>query len=186
MFAYGVLSEKRGNIYKLSMPSYSASSESATRCKMVGLPKLVCSTVVVHLDCDRRRSRLKGDPLKRQLIEKTSRRKHARILQLQNVANIVGVRMYPCLTPLLTLLTLMAFSLYPMVGLVLLLYSFWSSATSWVTRVICWCHVLLGRPRRLVPGVARYITLRVTLFASLLSDMSKPTKTTTAVNLVDR
>ena len=62
---------------------------------------------------------------------------------------------------------------YPLgVGLVLLLHSFRSRATSWVTptpvmsSLICWCHVFLGRPRRLVPGIARSITLRVTSFAS--------------------
>ena len=60
------------------------------------------------------------------------------------------------------------------VGLVLLLHSFRSRATSWVTPTpamssfICWCHVFLGHPRRLVPGIANYITLRVTLFASLI------------------
>ena len=60
------------------------------------------------------------------------------------------------------------------VGLVLFLHSFRSRATSWVTptpvmsSLIYWCHVFLGRPRRLVPGIARYITLRVTLFASRL------------------
>ena len=32
----------------------------------------------------------------------------------------------------------------------------------------CWCHVFLGRPRRLVPGMARCITLRVTLSESRL------------------
>ena len=46
------------------------------------------------------------------------------------------------------------------VGLVLLLHSFRSRATSWVTPTpamssfICWCHIFLGRPRRLVPGIA--------------------------------
>ena len=30
---------------------------------------------------------------------------------------------------------------------------------------ICWCHVFLGRPRRLVLGIASSITLRVTLVA---------------------
>ena len=60
------------------------------------------------------------------------------------------------------------------VGLVLLLHSFRSRATSWVTpthvmsSLICWCHVLLGRPRRLVSGIASSITLRVTLSASRL------------------
>ena len=60
------------------------------------------------------------------------------------------------------------------VGLVLLLHSFRSRATSWVTPTpamssfICWCHVFLGRPRRLVPGIASSITLRVTLVASRL------------------
>ena len=33
---------------------------------------------------------------------------------------------------------------------------------------ICWCHVFLGRPRRLVPGIASSITLRVSLVASHL------------------
>ena len=32
----------------------------------------------------------------------------------------------------------------------------------------CWFHVFLGRPRRLVPGMARFITVRVTLSASRL------------------
>ena len=60
------------------------------------------------------------------------------------------------------------------VGFVLLLHSFRSRATSWVTPTpamssfICWCHVFLGRPRRLVPGIAISITLRVTLVASRL------------------
>ena len=53
------------------------------------------------------------------------------------------------------------------------LLSFRSRATSWVTptpvmsSLICWCRVFLGRPRRLVHGIARSITLRVTLFSSL-------------------
>ena len=64
------------------------------------------------------------------------------------------------------------------VGRVLRLHSFRSRATSWVTpgatpvmsSLICWCHVFLGRTRRLVglPGIARFITLQVTLFASRL------------------
>ena len=60
------------------------------------------------------------------------------------------------------------------VGLVLLLHSFRCRATSWVTPMpamssfICWRHVFLGRPRRLVPGIASSITLRVTLVASRL------------------
>ena len=76
---------------------------------------------------------------------------------------------------LLTLLTLMAVFPYLLgVGLVLLLHSFRYRATSWVTpthvmsSLICWCHVFLGRPRRLVPGIASSITLRVTLSASRL------------------
>ena len=76
---------------------------------------------------------------------------------------------------MLTLLTLMAVFPYLLgVGLVLLLHSFRSRATSWVTpthvmsSLICWCHVFLGRPRRLVPGIASSITLRVTLSASRL------------------
>ena len=31
---------------------------------------------------------------------------------------------------------------------------------------ICWCHVFLGRPRRLAPGIASSIALRVTLSRS--------------------
>ena len=60
------------------------------------------------------------------------------------------------------------------VGFVLLLHSFRSRVTSWVTptpvmsSLICWSHAFLGRPRRLVPGIARFITLPVTLFASRL------------------
>ena len=75
---------------------------------------------------------------------------------------------------MLTLLTLVAFSLSRSGRLVLLLHSFRSRATSWVTPApamssfICWCHVFLGRPRRLVPGIANSITLRVTLVASRL------------------
>ena len=76
---------------------------------------------------------------------------------------------------IMTMLTLMAVFPYLLgVGLVLLLHSFRSRATSWVTpthvmsSLICWCHVFLGRPRRLVPGIASSITLRVTLSASRL------------------
>ena len=60
------------------------------------------------------------------------------------------------------------------VGLVRLLHSFRSRVTSWVTPTpamssfICWCHVFLGCPRRLVPGIASSTTLRVTLVASRL------------------
>ena len=60
------------------------------------------------------------------------------------------------------------------VGLVLRLHSVRSRATSWVTPTAvmssfsCWGHVFLGHPRRLVPGMARFITLRVTLSASRL------------------
>ena len=49
-----------------------------------------------------------------------------------------------------------------------------SRATSWVTPTAvmssfnCWCHVFLGRPRRLVTGMARFITLRVAFSASPL------------------
>ena len=60
------------------------------------------------------------------------------------------------------------------VGLVLRLHSVRSRAISWVTLTAvmssfsCWFHVFLGRPRRLVPGMARFITVRVTLSASRL------------------
>ena len=76
---------------------------------------------------------------------------------------------------MLTLLTLLAVFPYLLgVGHVLLPHSFRSRATSWVTpthvmsSLICWCHVFLGRPRRLVPGIASSITLRMTLSASRL------------------
>ena len=58
------------------------------------------------------------------------------------------------------------FPIFLGVGLVLLHY-FRSRATSWVTPTpamssfICWCHVFLGRPRRLVRGTVRSITLHV-------------------------
>ena len=35
-----------------------------------------------------------------------------------------------------------------------------------MSSLICWCHVFLGCHRRLVPGIASSIILRVTLFAS--------------------
>ena len=60
------------------------------------------------------------------------------------------------------------------VGLVLRLHSVRSRAISWVTPTAvmssfsCWFHVFLGRPRRLLPGMTRFITLRVTLSASRL------------------
>ena len=60
------------------------------------------------------------------------------------------------------------------VSLVLRLHSVRSRAMSWVTPTAvmssfsCWGHVFLGRPRRLVPGMARFITMRVTLSASRL------------------
>ena len=60
------------------------------------------------------------------------------------------------------------------VGRVLRLHSFRSRATSLVTptsvmsSLSCWCHVFLGRLRRLAPGIARFITMRVTLLASRL------------------
>ena len=61
------------------------------------------------------------------------------------------------------------------VGLVLLLHSFRSrSLSAWVTptpvmsSLTCWCHVFLGRPRLLVPGIARSTTLQVTVFSSLV------------------
>ena len=80
---------------------------------------------------------------------------------------------------LLTLLTLLAHLERPFpyllaVGLVLRLHSVRSRAISWVTPTAvmssfsCWFHVFLGRPRRLVPGMARFITLRVTMSASRL------------------
>ena len=59
-------------------------------------------------------------------------------------------------------------------GLVPRLHSVRSRAISWVTPTAvmssfsCWGHVFLGHPRRLVPGMARFITLRVTLSASRL------------------
>ena len=60
------------------------------------------------------------------------------------------------------------------VGRVLHLHSFRSRATSWVTptpvmsSLICWCHVFLGRSRRLVHGITRSVTLHVALFKYLL------------------
>ena len=60
------------------------------------------------------------------------------------------------------------------VGRVLLLDTFRSRATSWVTptavisSLSCWCHVFLEHPRRLAPGIARFITLRETVLASRL------------------
>ena len=61
------------------------------------------------------------------------------------------------------------------VGRVLLFHSFRSRATSLVTTtsvmssLSCWCHVFLGRPRRLAPGIARFVTLRVTFPANMLT-----------------
>ena len=91
----------------------------------------------------------------------------------------------------LTLLTLMAFPYLLGVGLVLLLHSFWSRATSWVTptpvmsSLICCCHVFLGRPRRLVRGIARFITLRGPLSASRLwtcpNQRRRPPRITTSI-----
>ena len=80
------------------------------------------------------------------------------------------------------------------VGRVLLLHSFRSRATSWVTptpvmlSLICWCHVLLGRPRRLAPGITSAITLRVTLFASrfvLASNVKCPLLGAAGVGAID-
>ena len=76
------------------------------------------------------------------------------------------------------------------VGLVLLLHSFRSRATSWVTPTpamssfICWCHVFLGRPRRVVWYCQLHHSAGdVGCISSL--NMSKPTKTATAHNLFD-
>ena len=82
------------------------------------------------------------------------------------------------------------------VGLVLRLHSVRSRATSWVkpTAVMssfsCWFHVFLGRPRRLVPGMARLITLRVTLSASRLwtcpNQRRRPQRITSSIGVMFR
>ena len=50
------------------------------------------------------------------------------------------------------------------------------------------CHVFLGRPRRLVPGIARFITLRVTLFASRLwtcpNQRRRPLRITSSIGVM--
>ena len=77
------------------------------------------------------------------------------------------------------------------ISLFFLLNSFRSRATSRVTpmpvmsSLVGWCHVFLGRPRRLVPGIASSITAGDVVCISSL-DTPKPTKTATAHNLVDR
>ena len=79
------------------------------------------------------------------------------------------------------------------VGLVLRLHSVRSRAISWVTSTAvmssfsCWFHVFLGRPRRLVPGMARFITVRVTLSASRLwicpNQRRRPQRITSSIGL---
>ena len=54
----------------------------------------------------------------------------------------------------------------------------------------CWGHVFLGRPRRLVPGMARFITLRVTLSASRLwtcpNQRRRPQRITSSIGEIFR
>ena len=54
----------------------------------------------------------------------------------------------------------------------------------------CWFHVFLGRPRRLVPGMARFITLRVTLSASRLwtcpNQRRRPQRITSSIGVMCR
>ena len=54
----------------------------------------------------------------------------------------------------------------------------------------CWCHVFLGRPRRPVPGMARFITLRVTLSASRLwtcpNQRRRPQRITSSIGEIFR
>ncbi len=80
------------------------------------------------------------------------------------------------------------------VGLVLLLHSFRSRTTSWVTPTpamssfVCWCHVFVGRPRRLVPGIASSITLHVTLVAYRLwtcpNQRRRPLRITSSIIII--
>ena len=80
------------------------------------------------------------------------------------------------------------------VGLVLLLHSFRFRATYWVTPTpsmssfIWWCHVFLGRLRRLVPGIASSITLRVTLVAYRLwtcpNQRRRPLRITSSIIII--
>ena len=82
------------------------------------------------------------------------------------------------------------------VGLVLRLHSVRSRATSWVTPTAvmssfsCWFHVFLGRPRRLAPGIASSITLRVTLSASRLwtcpNQRRRPQRITASIGVMCR
>ena len=54
----------------------------------------------------------------------------------------------------------------------------------------CWFQVFLGRPRRLVPGMARFITLRVTLSASRLwtwpNQRRRPQRITSSIGEIFR
>ena len=59
-----------------------------------------CSKVVIHLDCDRRRARLKSDPFERKRIDtpKGESEKACINIAAANMAKRVGARMHPCLT----------------------------------------------------------------------------------------
>ena len=107
--------------------------------------------------------------------------KNKHLLFFDRFVAFVGVCSVPvCYSPFCTKLVCSPrwpFPYFLGVGLVLLLHSFRSRATSWVTptpvksSLICWCHVFLGRPRRLVPGtklVSFYCTILGNIIAVML------------------
>ena len=87
---------------KLSMWSCNASSESAISAQSSAYWNS-CSKVVIHLDCDRRRARLKSDPFERKRIDTPEGESEKACMNIAaaNMAKRVGARMHPCLTPLL-------------------------------------------------------------------------------------
>ena len=56
--------------------------------------------VVIHLDCDRRRARLKSDPFERKRIDTPEGESEKACMNIAaaNMAKCVGARMHPCLT----------------------------------------------------------------------------------------
>ena len=105
---------------------------------------------------------------------------------------------YLCFCPIITHLAHLErpFPYLVGVGLVLRLHSVRFRATSCATPTAvmssfsCWFQVFLGRPRRLVPGMARFITLRVTLSASRLwtcpNQRRRPQRITSSIGEIFR
>ena len=111
LFSYSLLSDqmKMQHLQSYQCNLVMPSSESAISAQSSAYWKS-CSKVVIHLDCGRRRARLKSDPFERKRIETPEGESEKTCINIAaaNMTKRVGARMHPCLTPLLYAISLVS------------------------------------------------------------------------------